>query len=531
MKEEIKTDVLVIGSGIGGLYFALHTADRAKVTIITKKESRASNTNWAQGGIAATIDENDSPELHIEDTLGAGAGLCNREMVSIMVREGPQHIRKLIELGVEFTKTNGDHLDLGREGGHSRKRIVHAKDLTGQEVEHALLERVNSHPNITLLEHHLAIELLTEHHLRIKTNDITCYGAYALDSKNRKLKKILAKITMVASGGLGQVYLHTTNPSIATGDGIAMAYRAGATIANMEFIQFHPTSLYHPKAKSFLISEAVRGFGGVLKLKNGQEFMHKYDKRENLAPRDIVARAIDSEMKKTGDECVFLDVTHLDSRKTIEHFPNIYETCLQFGIDMTQEMIPVVPAAHYSCGGIKTDSLGRTSINRLYACGETCCTGVHGANRLASNSLLEALVFAHRAYTDVRETVQTLRNDTSFPDWDDSGTVNPEEWILVSHNKKEAQQVMNDYVGIVRSDLRLQRAKRRIEFLKEETEEYYKKTKITTQILELRNIIKTANLIIDGAIMRRESRGLHYTTDYPQADDKHFLIDTEQRSF
>jgi len=531
MKEALKTDVLVIGSGIGGLYFALHMADHATVTIITKKESCASNTNWAQGGIAATVDENDSAELHIEDTLEAGAGLCNREMVSLMVTEGPEHIRKLAELGVEFTKSNGNHLDLGREGGHSRKRIVHAKDLTGQVVEQALLDKANSHPNITLLEHHFAIELLTEHHLGIKTNEITCYGAYALDSKIRKPIQILARITMVASGGLGQVYLHTTNPSIATGDGIAMAYRAGAVIANMEFVQFHPTSLYHPKAQSFLISEALRGFGGILKLKNGQEFMHKYDKRQNLAPRDIVARAIDSEMKKTGDECVFLDVTHLDAQNTIDHFPNIYETCLGYGIDITKEMIPVVPAAHYSCGGIKTDSLGRTSINRLYACGETSCTGVHGANRLASNSLLEALVFAHRSYADIREVVGTIANDTPFPDWDDSGTVNPEEWILVSHNKKEARQVMNDYVGIVRSDLRLKRAKRRIEFLKEETEEYYKKTKITTQILELRNIIKVASLIIDGAIMRRESRGLHFTTDYPQKDDKHFLVDTEQRSF
>ncbi len=531
MREEIKTDVLIIGSGIGGLYFALHVADHARVTIITKKESSVSNTNWAQGGIAAAVDKNDSLELHIEDTLSAGAGLCNRDMVTLMVNEGPLHIRKLVELGVAFTTTNGQHLDLGREGGHSRKRIVHAKDLTGQEIEHALLHAVNNHPNITLLEHHFAMELLTEHHLGIKTNDITCYGAYALDSINRVLKKILAKITLVASGGLGQVYLHTTNPDIATGDGIAMAYRAGAVIANMEFVQFHPTSLYHPKAESFLISEAVRGFGGVLKLKNGQEFMHKYDERENLAPRDIVARAIDSEMKKTGDDCVFLDVTHLDHQDTIEHFPNIYETCLGYGIDMTKEMIPVVPAAHYACGGIKTDSWGKTSINRLYACGETSCTGVHGANRLASNSLLEALVFAYRSSISVKEVVSELQNNVHFPDWDDSGTVNPEEWILVAHNKKEAQQVMNDYVGIVRSDLRLQRAKRRIEFLKEETEEYYKKTKITSQILELRNIIKIAKLIIDGAMMRRESRGLHYTTDFPQKDDKHFLRDTEQRSF
>ncbi len=336
---------------------------------------------------------------------------------------------------------------------------------------------------------------------------------------------------MLASGGLGHIYPYTTNPEIATGDGVAMGYRAGAEIANMEFIQFHPTALYHPKAKSFLISEAVRGFGGVLKLKNGQKFMHKYDKRLNLAPRDIVARAIDSEIKKSGEECVFLDVTHIDPAKTREHFPNIYETCLSFGIDMTKEMIPVVPAAHYSCGGLRTDEKGRTTISRLYACGETSCTGVHGANRLASNSLLEALVFAWRAYLDISEEIHQQDNSVNFPDWDDTGTVNSEEWILVSHNKREAQQVMNDYVGIVRSDLRLQRAKRRIDFLKEETESYYKKTKITTQILELRNIIKVASLIIESAIKRRESRGLHYTTDYPKRDDKHFLIDTVIRSF
>jgi L-aspartate oxidase len=531
MTQEIKTDVLVIGSGIGGLYFAIHMADHATVTIITKKESSTSNTNWAQGGIAATIDKNDSPELHISDTLDAGAGLCNKEMVAIMVNEGPRHINRLIELGVEFTMTGNHLLHLGKEGGHSHNRIVHASDLTGREVETALLERVNNHPNITLLEHHIAVELLTEHHLHVKTNDISCYGAYVLDSLNRKPKKILAKVTLVASGGLGHVYLHTTNPEIATGDGIAMAYRAGAQIADMEFIQFHPTSLFHPKAKSFLISEAVRGFGGILKHKNGQEFMHRYDKRQNLAPRDIVARAIDSEMKKTGEECVYLDVSHIDPEKTKEHFPNIYETCLGYGIDMTREMIPVVPAAHYSCGGIKTDAMGRSTINRLYACGETSCTGVHGANRLASNSLLEALVFAWRSFLDIKEQLHAIHHSVVFPDWDDSGTVNPEEWILVSHNKKEAQQVMNDYVGIVRSDLRLERAKRRIDFLKEETEAYYKKTKITTQILELRNLIKVSSLIIESAIKRRESRGLHYTTDYPEKDDKYFLGDTVLRSF
>jgi len=531
MTTTINTDVLVIGSGIGGLYFALHAAEYAKVTIITKKESSTSNTNWAQGGIAATIDSNDSAELHIADTLDAGAGLCNLDMVTLMVKDGPQHIQRLIEFGVNFTTSHPQNLHLGKEGGHSMHRIVHAQDVTGREVESALLACINNHPNITLLEHHYAIELLTEHHLGIKTNDINCYGAYVLDSEQQKPKKIIAKITMLASGGLGHVYPYTTNPDIATGDGVAMGYRAGAEIANMEFIQFHPTSLYHPRAKSFLISEAVRGFGGVLKLKSGEEFMHKYDKRENLAPRDIVARAIDSEIKKSGEECVFLDVTHLDPAETKEHFPNIYETCLSFGIDMTKEMIPVVPAAHFSCGGLRTDERGRTTIERLYACGETSCTGVHGANRLASNSLLEALVFAWRSSNDIKEALPHITNNVAFPDWDDTGTVNPEEWILVAHNKREAQQVMNDYVGIVRSDLRLQRAKRRIDFLKEETESYYKKTKITTQILELRNIIKVASLIIESALKRRESRGLHYTTDYPQKDDKHFLVDTILRSF
>ena len=530
MTESLKTDVLVIGSGIAGLYFALHAAEHAQVTIITKKESSTSNTNWAQGGIAATIGQNDAPELHTADTLDAGAGLCNEAMVALMVNEGPLHIDKLMQLGVNFT-TAADTLHLGKEGGHSRHRIVHAQDITGRAVETSLLDRIESHPNITLLEHHYAIELLTEHHLGIKTNDITCYGAYVLDSLQRKPKTILARVTMLATGGLGHVYPYTTNPDIATGDGVAMGYRAGAEVANMEFIQFHPTSLFHPKANSFLISEAVRGFGGILRLKNGQSFMHKYDKRENLAPRDIVARAIDSEMKKTGDECVFLDVTHIDANKTKEHFPNIYETCLSFGIDMTREMIPVVPAAHYACGGIRTDDRGRTTIERLYACGETSCTGVHGANRLASNSLLEALVFAWRAALDIKEQLTGINHHTEFPLWDDSGTVSPEEWILVAHNKREAQQVMNDYVGIVRSDLRLKRAKRRIDFLKDETESYYKKTRITTQILELRNILKVASLIIEGAMKRRESRGLHYTTDYPLKDDRHFLSDTILRSF
>jgi L-aspartate oxidase len=531
MTQEIRTDVLIIGSGIGGLYFAINMADHATVMIITKKESSTSNTNWAQGGIAATIDSSDSAELHIADTLDAGAGLCNEEMVRLMVEEGPAHIHRLVELGVEFTLGPNHNLDLGKEGGHSKNRIVHAHDMTGREVETALLERVNAHPNITLIEHHYALELITEHHLGQKTNDITCYGAYVLDTLNHRPKKIMSKVTMVATGGLGHVYLHTTNPDIATGDGVAMAWRAGAEIANMEFIQFHPTSLFHPKAKSFLISEAVRGFGGILRNRNGEAFMLKYDRRENLAPRDIVARAIDAEMKLSGEECVYLDVTHLDPEKTREHFPNIYETCLGYGIDMTREMIPVVPAAHYACGGIRTDDRGKTTINRLYACGEASCTGVHGANRLASNSLLEALVFAWRSSEEIRLRLHDIRFGQEFPDWDDSGTTNPEEWILVSHNKREAQEVMSDYVGIVRSDLRLKRALRRIEFLKEETEAYYKKTKVTPQIIELRNIIKVAQLIIESALRRRESRGLHYTTDYPEKDDRHYLKDTILRSF
>jgi L-aspartate oxidase len=530
MTEEIKVDTLVIGSGIAGLFFALRAARLGSVLVITKKERSDSNTNWAQGGIAAVLSPDDNYELHINDTLEAGAGLCNREAVEILVREGPEHVKELMAMGVQFTMKDGKP-DLVREGGHSKHRILHVADFTGREIERTLLARAAEHPNIQIWEHHIAIELITEHHLRKKTNDITCYGAYALDTKTRRFKKILAKFTMLASGGCGQVYQHTTNPEIATGDGIAMAYRAGAEIHNMEFIQFHPTTLYHPKAKSFLISEAVRGFGGILRNSKGEAFMARYDPRKELAPRDIVARAIDSEMKKLGDECVYLDITHKPADQIKEHFPNIYERCLALGIDITQELIPVVPAMHYSCGGVATDLYARTTINRLYASGETASTGVHGANRLASNSLLEALVFSHRAYIDMCEKIKSISHSTGFPDWDESGTESPEEWILISHNRKEVQQVMNDYVGIVRSDLRLERARRRIEFLKEETEAYYKRTKISEGLLELRNIIKVAKLIIESAIKRRESRGLHYTTDYPYRDDKHYLRNTVLRSF
>ncbi|WP_140945611.1 L-aspartate oxidase [Candidatus Thermokryptus mobilis] len=532
MIMEIVSDFLVIGSGIAGLFYALKVADYGQVAIITKKEKAESNTNYAQGGIASVFSPDDSYELHIQDTLNAGAGLCKREAVELMVREGPRKVEELMKIGVEFTRTQNGRLDLGMEGGHSRRRIVHAKDLTGREIERALLEKVASHPNVKIFEHHVAIDLITEHHLvgidkSKKIDNIHCWGVYALDSKTGEVKKFLSKVTLLATGGLGQVYLHTTNPLIATGDGVAMAYRAGAKIGNMEFIQFHPTTLYNSGSPVFLISEAVRGFGGILRTKQGEDFMKKYDPRGSLAPRDIVARAIDAELKKSGDEYVYLDLTHLNPDSVKDRFPHIYEKCLEFKIDITREPIPVVPAAHYSCGGVVTDLWGRTSIVGLYAAGEVAMTGVHGANRLASNSLLEALVFSERAAIDsvkfVRENFFKFPN---IPDWIDTGIFNTEEWVLISHDKREIQQLMWDYVGIVRSTLRLERAKRRIELIADEIEEFYKKTKVTAEILELRNLAIVALLIIRSALMRKESRGLHFTTDYPERDDKNWLKDT-----
>ena len=529
---EIVSDFLVIGSGIAGLFYALKVADHGRVVIITKKERAESNTNYAQGGIASVFSPDDSYELHIQDTLNVGAGLCNREAVEIMVYEGPKKVEALIQIGVEFTRTQNGRLDLGMEGGHSRKRIVHAKDLTGREIERALLEKVLSHPNVEIFEHHVAIDLITEHHLvgidkSKKLDNIHCWGVYALDARTGQVKKFLSKVTMLATGGLGQVYIHTTNPAIATGDGVAMAYRAGAKIGNMEFIQFHPTTLYNSGSPAFLISEAVRGFGGILRTKKGEDFMKKYDPRGSLAPRDVVARAIDSELKKSGDEYVYLDLTHLDPDKVKDRFPHIYEKCLEFKIDITKEPIPVVPAAHYSCGGVVTDLWGRTSIVGLYAAGETAMTGVHGANRLASNSLLEALVFSDRAASDsVKFVRENFFKFPDIPDWVDTGIFNMEEWVLISHDKKEIQQLMWDYVGIVRSTLRLERAKRRIELIANEIEEFYKKTKVTADIIELRNLATVALLIIRSALMRKESRGLHYTTDYPYRDDENWLKDT-----
>ncbi|MDP4117041.1 MAG: L-aspartate oxidase [Bacteroidota bacterium] len=519
----LNTDVLVIGSGIAGLFTALKVSEYADVILVTKKNKTESNTNYAQGGIASVIDKNDTFEKHIEDTLIAGAGLCGKSAVELLVHEGPDRINDLIEIGTNFTRKEGK-LDLAREGGHSMHRIVHAKDFTGREIERALIEHVLSSKRIQVIENALAIDLITEHNIKnLKDeplNNRNCWGAYILDIFKKSVFTITSKATVLATGGLGQVYLHTTNPYIATGDGFAMAYRAGARIGNMEFIQFHPTSLYSEETSlttpSFLISEAVRGFGGILKNKAGECFMEKYDSRKELAPRDIVARAIDSELKRTGDEFVLLDVTHKSKEEIIDHFPSIYEKCLSVDIDISKQPIPVVPAAHYACGGIVVDEFARTSLKGLYACGEVSMTGVHGANRLASNSLLEAVVYGYRAALDIDKLIkvtQTTRVDV--PEWDDSGTLSHDEKVLITHSIKEIKQIMWDYVGIVRSDLRLERAASRLHNIFLENEQLYKRTKVFEDILELRNITTCAHMIIKSAQMRKESRGLHFTLDYP----------------
>lgn len=512
-------DVLVIGSGIAGLFYALRVADSRRVVLVTKKQTVESSTNYAQGGIASVVSGEDSASLHIEDTLIAGAGLCHREVVDIVITEGPALVRELMELGVRFT-TNAGALDLGREGGHSRHRIVHAKDLTGKEIERALVTRARAHPNVTILEDHVALELITEHNLRDAPDQyappVHCWGAYVLDKEHSVVKRFLAHTTVLSTGGCGCVYLHTTNPSIATGDGIAMAYRAGADIANLEFMQFHPTSLFHSGARSFLISEAVRGHGAILRNSQGERFMERYDSRAELAPRDIVARAIDSELKKRGDECVYLDLRHLDPDDVRSRFPHIYETCKSLAIDITTDQIPVVPAAHYMCGGIRTDIDGRSSIDGLFVCGEAAMTGLHGANRLASNSLLEALVLANRAALATLDCSPGIPDAEAILDWDDSSTYNTEEWVLISHNRKELQSLMWDYVGIVRSTLRLERAMRRIMLLFREIEDFHKRTRVSEELIELRNMTLVAKLIVQCALKRKESRGLHFTTDYPE---------------
>lgn len=520
-----QTDFLVIGSGIAGLTYALKVAQHfpdKKVLIITKAAADETNTKYAQGGVAVVNDlENDSFEKHIEDTLIAGDGLCNKEVVEIVVKDGPERVKELIDWGARFDKEKDGDYKLGKEGGHSEFRIIHHKDITGFEMERTLLDKVASQKNIEVLKHCFVIDLLTQHHLGYlvtkSSPDIECYGVYTLNLQTNKVEKILAKCTLLATGGNGQVYRTTTNPSIATGDGVAMVYRAKGRIENMEFIQFHPTAFYEPglKGQAFLITEAVRGDGGILRNKDGEAFMEKYDARRDLAPRDIVARAIDSEMKRTGTEHVWLDCRHFDKEKFTEHFPNIYQKCLSVGIDIMKNMIPVAPAAHYSCGGIKTNEWGCASINNLYAAGECSSTGLHGANRLASNSLLEAMVFAHRCYLDVTEKISEISFRTDIPDWNAQGTSEPKEMILITQSLKELQLVMSDYVGIVRNDIRLHRASKRLDLLWEETEHLYQSSTLSPQLLELRNLITVGYLIVKGAMFRKESRGLHYNTDYP----------------
>jgi L-aspartate oxidase len=533
----MQTDFLVIGSGIAGLTYALKVARDCpdkKVIIFTKTTSDETNTKYAQGGVAGVWDnENDSFEKHIEDTLIAGDGLCNEKTVEIVVREGVERIREIIEWGAKFDKEPDGDYALGKEGGHSEFRILHHKDVTGREMERALLEAIKTQSNIEVITHCFVVDIITQHHLGYlvtkATPDIECFGVYALNLRTKKIEKVRAGITLLATGGNGQVYRTTTNPVIATGDGVAMAYRAKGRIENMEFIQFHPTALYEPgvKGQAFLITEAVRGDGGILRNSDGEAFMERYDARKDLAPRDIVARAIDNEMKRTGTEHVWLDCRGMDQEKFLHHFPNIHEKCLSIGIDVAQNMIPVAPAAHYSCGGIKTDEWARTSIRHLYAAGECASTGLHGANRLASNSLLEAMVFAHRAYVDAVKKMKdnsgeewgNWRRD-AIPDWRTEGTTAPKEMILITQSLKELQLLMSDYVGIVRTNTRLERAMRRLDMMHEETEELYKTTEVSPQLCQLRNMITAGYLIVKSAQFRHESRGLHFNTDYPHKSEQ-----------
>ncbi|MDP2312091.1 MAG: L-aspartate oxidase [Pseudomonadota bacterium] len=530
-----RVDFLVLGAGVAGLMFALEAARHGRVLVVSKTDREESNTRYAQGGIAAVWSPEDHLEAHVEDTLVAGAGLCRREAVEQTVREAPERIRDLIERGVQFSRREHHpaEYDLHREGGHSKRRILHADDLTGAEIVRALLAAADAEPNIEILEHHHAVDLVTHNSLARRTGAVPedpdrVVGAYLLDAHSGDVHAVAAKVVALCTGGAGKVYLYTTNPDIASGDGVAMAWRAGARIANMEFVQFHPTCLYHPHAKGFLISEALRGEGGKLVLNTGERFMPRYDERGELAPRDIVARAIDAELKRRGDDCVYLDMTHLERAELQHKFPNIYARCLELGIDMATQPIPVVPAAHYFCGGVQTDLAAESSLRNLFAIGECACTGLHGANRLASNSLLEALVFAKHAVATAVARLPDLGSDTEIPPWDPGRAVNSDEQVVITQTWDEIRRFMWNYVGIVRTTRRLLRARARVEAVQEEIYDYYWDFTLTAPLLELRNLATVADLVIESALRRRESRGLHYTLDYPGADPR-WIRDTVLR--
>lgn len=524
--DKIQCDALVIGTGLAGLLAALKLSVHGKVILLSKDKIEAGATEYAQGGIAAVTQEDDSIENHIRDTEVAGAGLCEKNAVEIVVSEGPDRVRELINLGVKFSlrERSGDEpeaFDLGLEGGHSYRRILHAADRTGHAIHKALIERVKSHKNIRILENHFSVDLLSSRHYALGPNQ-GCLGSYVLNRKTKEVQTILSKVTILATGGAGKTYLYTSNPDVSTGDGMAMAYRAGVPLRNLEFVQFHPTCLYHPYAKSFLISEAVRGEGGVLKLRNGQRFMKKYHARKELAPRDVVARAIDKELKKSGENCVYLDITHRPVAFLKRRFPSIYKKCLEFGIDITKDPIPVVPAAHYFCGGVSVNEWGETDLARLFAIGEVSHTGLHGANRLASNSLLECVVFAHRAAEKARSLMKQDFPPVKIPAWNPGMARDPDEQVVIAQNWDEIRRVMWNYVGIERTDKRLARALRRIELLNQEIQEYYWDFRVTAELLELRNVALVGELVIRSALARQESRGLHFNTDHPQRDDKHW---------
>jgi L-aspartate oxidase len=530
----IHTDILVIGAGVAGLSFVIKMAEARpdlQIMVLTKTHKGETNTRYAQGGIAAVWnDAVDNAEKHIADTLDAGDGICNEDIVRMVVEEGPQRVQDIIEWGTRFDKNQSGDYDLSMEGGHSENRILHYKDLTGWEIQRALNEKVAKYSNVTFHEHYFAVNLLTQHHLGRYVNklsgNIECYGAYCMDLETGKVETLVARMTVLATGGAGQIYKSTTNPVIATGDGIAMFYRAKGRVSNMEFVQFHPTALYNPAGEnpSFLISEAVRGFGGILKTKDGEPFMQKYDARESLAPRDIVARAIDKEMKERGEDYVLLDCRHIDKEQFVAHFPTIYDKCMSIGIDPMLDMIPVVPACHYLCGGIQVDRHGQTSIRRLYAAGEATCTGLHGANRLASNSLLEGLVYGDNISEHALKHIDTYEIQTGIPDWDATGTTEPQELVLMTQSLKELKEIMSAYVGIVRTDVRLNRAMERLWLLYQETERLYNTTTLSPQLCELRNLITIGYLVSKSAQIRKESRGLHYNTDHPGQYD--YKLDT-----